>query len=92
MGGEKNERSLRATEETVAFLYSPNQSLNQHIDMYLTFGEPVQLIERVQMRAKGQHPVRKDLCPRQGGQLGFYFECHQAKSPRSQPPETERLV
>lgn len=61
-----------------AFLNSPNQ----HIDIYLTFGEPVQLIERVQMRAKGQHPIHKDLCPWQGCQLGFRFKCHQAKSLR----------
>lgn len=39
----------------------------------------MQLVERVQMRAKGQHPIGKDLCPWQWRQLGLWFRCHQAK-------------
>lgn len=44
--------------------------------IYFTFREPVQLVERVQMRAKGQHPVCKELCPWQGCEQRLWFRGH----------------
>lgn len=46
----------------------------------LTFREPVQVVEGVQMWPKGQQPIDEDLGLWQFGQLGLWFGRHQVDS------------